>query len=152
MTLCPWERTLGKVTLQPAVVPLPSSTSPLHLYLSLLSPRFFGITALSLSLCKPFLIFLSVINLYLTDSILLYPAHIFFHLPPCLSPSSISLSLSLTPDAQESVNWLQEHELDIWKGERNIPFQAHWRRSHISRTSFCNRLISATSCSHTCEL
>lgn len=45
----------------------------------------------SLSL-SPFLIFLSVINLYLTDSILLYPAHIFFHLPPCLSPSSIALS------------------------------------------------------------
>lgn len=74
-----------------------------------------GLPAPSFSLppCKPFLIFLSVINLYLTDSILLYPAHIFFHLPPRLSPSSIALS----PDAQESVNWLQEHELDVCNGE-----------------------------------
>ena len=73
--------------------------SPLHLYLSLL-PLFLlffgGDYCPTLSACKPFLIFLSVINLYLTDSILLYPAHIFFHLPPCLLPSYISLSLSLS--------------------------------------------------------
>lgn len=91
-------------------IPL-SSPLPLHLYLSyslrlsvyLLCGTFFwgffggegrggGYWPSSLSPYKPFLIFLSVINLYLTDSILLYPTHIFFHLPPCLSPSSIALS------------------------------------------------------------
>lgn len=41
--------------------------------------------------CKPFLIVLSVINLFGTDSILLQPAHVCFHLPPWLLPSSIAL-------------------------------------------------------------
>lgn len=124
--------TLGKVVLQPGVQPLlPLLT--LHLYLSLLSlfflcSFFWGL----LAPCKPFLIFLSVINLYHTDSILLYSAHIFFHLPPCLLPSSIALS----PDVEESVDWLQEHELDIWKEEHNtLLCQAHWPCSHILRTS-----------------
>lgn len=70
---------------------------------------FGGITSHLPLLCEPFLLVLSVTRLYRTDSFLLYPAYIFFHLPPCLSPSSIALS----PDAQESVNWLQEHELDV---------------------------------------
>lgn len=111
MTLCPWERALGKVTPQPCVVSLPSLFPPLYLFIFisayslrlsvyLLCGTFFGFFGRkgggywpsSLSSYKPFLIFLSVINLYLTDSILLYLAHIFFHLPPCLSPSSIALS------------------------------------------------------------
>jgi len=136
MTLCPWERTLRKVTLQPGVVPpllfLHLSLHLCRLPLSCLSHCSFfrGITGLLSPPWEPFLIFLSVINLHLTDSILLYPVHIFFHLPPCLSPSSIVLS----PDAQEAVNWLQEHELHIWKGEcGSLLFQAHWPRSHISR-------------------
>lgn len=83
--------------------------SPLLNLLPLSFLVFLGLLAPSLFPVSLFLIFLSVINLYLTDSILLYPAHIFFHLPRCLSPSSIALS----PDAQEPVNWLQEHELDV---------------------------------------
>lgn len=149
--------TLGKVMLQPgvlALLPLLTSSSlsqstphpPLH---PLLCSFFWDYWPL-LSPCKPFLIFLSVINLYLTDSILLYLAHIFFHLPPCLLPSSIALS----PDAQESVNWLQEHELDIWKKEHNtLLFQAHWALfSYFKNHFYFNSLFPETSCSHTAEL
>lgn len=140
MTLCPWERATRKVMQESGVVPS-QHFLPLHLCLVLLplplflAACFLGITnLLSFSLpSKPSLIFLSVINLYLTDSILLQPAHTFFHLPPRLLASSIVLS----PDAQEAVNWLREHELDIWKGDCNtLLSQARWPCSQLSRNLF----------------
>lgn len=140
MTRCPWERTTRKVMLESGVV-LPQHFLPLHLCLILLPltlflcARFLGITnLLTISLpSKPSLIFLSIINLYLTDSILLQPAHTFFHLPPRLLASSIVL----LPDTQEAVNWLQEHELDIWKGDCNaLISRARWPCSQLSRNPF----------------
>lgn len=78
MTLCPWERTLGKVMLQPGVVPLPSFFShisllplPLHLYQPTPSPSFllfWGITGpLSLPVSLFSSSYLSSISILLTQ-------------------------------------------------------------------------------------
>lgn len=134
MTLRPWERTLGKVTLQPGVVPPPSLlltslSSYLFIFISAYSPSpslFFlgggggvGGGEITGHLSLPASLFSSSYpssNLYLTDSILLYPARIFFHLSRSDSrPPSIARS----PDAQKSASWLREREVEIWKGERD---------------------------------
>lgn len=66
-----------------------SLSSPhLFIFISALS---YGFRAPLGVLHKPFLIVLSVINLFGTDSILPQPARVCFHLPPCLLPSSIAL-------------------------------------------------------------
>lgn len=106
-----------------------------------LSPVFLGITSL---LCKPFLIVLSVINLHRTDSILLYPAHIFFHLPPHLSPSSIALPRRMLKSQ--------------WTGNKNMNSTSESRVSYAVRLTglplifppptLSNGLILASSCSH----
>lgn len=144
MTQCPWRWMLGKVVLQTAVAP--SLFSPLtSSSLSQLTPSlpffFLGITSL---LCKPFLIVLSVINLHRTDSILLHPAHIFFHLPPCLSPSSTALPRRMLKSQ--------------WTGNKNMNSTSERRVSYPVRLTglllifpppiLSNGLILALSCSH----
>lgn len=109
----------------------------------------------SLSPYKPFLIFLSVINLYLTDSILLYPAHIFFHLPPCLSPSSIALSHRMLKSqwtGYKNMNSTSEKESVILSSFRPAGLVLIFQEAVFFIRLLLNILISATSCSHTCEL
>lgn len=149
MTPCPWERTLGKVTMQTGVLihcQLSSHLLPLHLYLCLLP---FFLIFLDYRPCKPFLIFLSVINLYLPDSLLLYPAHIFFHLPspsPALFYGASHRMLKTQWAGYKNMKSTSEKE------ELNtLLFQPHWPCSHIS-FFFSNSLISATSCRQTSDL
>lgn len=114
------------------------SLLPLHLHLILLPmtlppcsflgrllPSFFHSVSL---LSSSYLSSISILPTHFCSN----PAYIFFHLPPCLSNSSIVL----LPDAHEAANWLQEHELDLWKGECNAPlFPTHCPCSQISRIS-----------------
>lgn len=141
MTLCPWERTLGKVVLQPGVVPslfppltssslsqsTPSLPPPLYFFF------FFGITV-PLSLSLPISLFsssyLSSISILLTlfSSTLLIFSFIFLPVSrPHLSLSHRMLKSQWT--GYKNMNSTSEKE-------SVVPFQAHWPCSHISKSSF----------------
>lgn len=149
MTLCPWERTLRKVMLQPGRVSLPSSPHRLHLYISL-RHNFGGITgSLSLSLARPVSLlsfsssYLSSISIFLTQfsSNLLIFSLIFF-------PVSRPHLSFWEREREKGCSRVSELVTRTWTSVICTP-PGLWPRSHISRGSLCNSLISATSSSPT---
>lgn len=149
MTLCPWERTLGKVMLQPGVVPslfppltsssLSQPTPSLPLSPSLSFSFFGGDYRPPLSLSLPVSLFsssyLSSISILLTQysSTLLIFSFIF------LPASRPHLSLSHRMLKSQWTGYKNMNSTSVT--ESIVPFQAHRPCSHISRTSFPPSLI-----------
>lgn len=133
MTLCPWRWTPGKVAPQRLGVACHLSIPPLtsRFFISGLSSGFRAPLRIPR---KPFLIVLSVINLFGTDSILLQPAHVCFHLPPCLLPSSFALPHRM-PKSQ-------------WAGYKNMKSVSEEERNSLSGLALFSYFLPFCAFSH----